>query len=281
MPIVLVTGLHIHPIKSCHRVDVDRATIGRYGFAGDREWQVVRDQEFLTQRTHPKLAMVRPALAEGGVVLRAVGMDDLFVARPDVADRTTTTYSGEVKVGDGGDDAAAWFSSYLDVPVRLVGIAPGFIRQVDSLFPTESNLGDLAPVLVVNGESHRFLAERAKEPFGIERWRGNVIIDGAEAWAEDTWKRLSIGAASVDCVLPWPRCAVPQVDQDDGSRHREPAVVLKKHRWCEALPDQSELVQMILCGNALFGVASSATPEGVEIAVGDEVEVVETGPALL
>jgi hypothetical protein len=282
MPTVEITGLHLHPIKSCHGFAVERSTIGPYGLVGDREWQIVAaDGSFLTQRTHPTLTRVRPALVEGGVVLRADGVDDLTVARPAAADTTTMTYSGEVLAGDGGDAAAEWFSAYLGEPVRLVGIAPGYERHDDSLFPTSANLGDLAPVLVVNEASHAYLVERAKEPFGLDRWRTNIVVGGAAPWDEDTWRQLRVGGATLECVMPWPRCTVPQVDQDTGARHKEPAVVLKAHRWCGELPDESPLLQMILCGNALFGIASSATPVGAEIAVGDAVEVLSTGEPLL
>lgn len=282
MPIVEITGLHLHPIKGCHRVDVERATISPYGLAGDREWQVARpDRTFLTQRTHPRLTQVHPELVAGGVVLRADGMDELEVARPAIADTTTTTYSGEVPVGDAGEEAAEWFSRFLGEPVRLVGIAPGYERRFEDVFTTETALGDLAPLLVVNRASHEFLLERAKEPFGAERWRANVVVDGAEPWAEDTWRTLRVGAATVRCVMPWPRCAVPQVDQDTGARRKEPAVVLKAHRWCAELPDASPLEQMMLPGNALFGMAASIEPVGVEIAVGDVVEVLSTGEPLI
>ena len=74
---------------------------------------------------------------------------------------------------------------------------------------------------------------------------------------------------------------MPQVDQETGDRHREPAVVLKKHRWCSELPGAEPIVEAVLCGNALFGVTASSDSPGVEIAVGDEVEVLTTDEALL
>lgn len=276
-----ITALHLHPIKGCHRTEVDRAVVGPYGLVGDREWQVVKGEQFVTQRTHPKLATVRPALTEGGIVLRAEERDDLFVQTPTQAYVDSTTYSGPVQLGDAGDDAAAWLSGLLGDDVRLGGIAPGYERAT-GFFATESNLGDVAPITVVNEASHRFLLERASEPFGIERWRGNVHVDAPAPWAEDTWRVLSIGGATVRLVIPWPRCAVPQVDQEDGSRHREPAVVLKHHRWCASVPeDAPDLAKLMLAGSPLFAVAGAIEPAGATIAVGDEVVVVETGPALL
>lgn len=282
MPIVIVSSLQIHPIKACRGVRVERATVNAYGLAGDREWQLVdADGAFVTQRTQPSLARVEATTVDGGVVVRAEGMTDLEVPRPAVADITTTTFTGDVPVGDAGDTAADWFSAFLGAPVRLVGMAPGYERRFGDVFATEMNLGDACPLLVVNEASHRFLAERAKEPFGLDRWRTNVAIDGAEPWAEDTWGTIRVGAATVTCVMPWPRCAVPQVDQLDGSRHTEPAAVLKAHRWCVEVPAGTPLEQMMLPGNALFGMASSIEPVGAEIVVGDEVEVVSTVEPLL
>lgn len=282
MPIVRVTSLHLHPIKGCHRIEVDRAVAGRYGLVGDREWQLVDAAgDFVTQRKHPQLTRVRPSPTAGGVVLRAEGMPDLDVARPAAATTPTKHYSGESRVGDAGDAAAAWLSDVIGEPVRLVGIAPGYERWFGDVFPTESNLGDLAPVLVANEASHAFLAEHAVEPFGPERWRANVWVDGGEPWIEDTWRELRIGDATVTLAFPWPRCAVPQVDQEDGSRHREPALVLSAYRRCGPLPDESALIQMMLPGNALFGMGAAVAPEGVVLSVGDEVVVVGTGARFL
>ena len=276
----IVTSLAVFPIKGCGGIPVERATLGAYGLAGDREWQVVAGEDFVTQRTHPRLATVRPALAEGGVVLRAAGMADLFVERPARADRRASTYSGPVQVGDAGDAAAAWFSDLLADDVRVVGIAPGYERAT-GLFATESNLGDVAPVLVVNEASHRFLAERAVEPFGLDRWRANLVVDAGQPFVEDTWRTARVGDATLRLVYPWPRCAVPQVDQVTGQRRREPAVVLKGHRWCTSVDSDDAIATMMLPGSALFGMGASLEPAGATIAVGDALEVLDTADALL
>lgn len=277
-----VTSLHLHPIKGCHRVEVHRAVAGPYGLVGDREWQVVDAAgDFVTQREHPQLTGIHPALTDDGIVLRAAGMADLEVARPAIADTTAKHYTGEAKVGDGGDAAAAWLSDVLGEPVRLVGIAPGYERDVFGAFRTQAAFGDAAPIVVANDASHAFLAERAIEPFGPDRWRANIWVDGDRPWDEDTWRTLRVGEATITLVLPWPRCAVPQVDQDVGTRHREPALVLRAHRWCEAVPEGAPPIAAALPGNALFGVGGAVEPAGAVIRVGDEVSVVESGEPLI
>jgi uncharacterized protein YcbX len=277
-----VTSLHLHPIKGCHRIDVDEATITAYGLAGDREWQLVdADGAFMTQRKHPQLARVQPELVDGGLRVSAEGRLGLEVATPAAADTTAPTYSGDVQVGEAGDEAAAWFSDLLGEPVRLVGIAPGYDRR----FPFSeagTNLGDVAPLLLVNRASYDFLAERAVEPFPIERFRPNVVVDHFEAWAEETWKTLRVGDAKVRCVMPWPRCAVPQVDQETGGRHKEPALVLKREHWAEGVIEGADpLAEMMLPNTPIFGIACVAEPVGATIRVGDSVMVLANQPRVV
>ena len=295
-----LAAIHLHPVKACRRTELDAAVVGAHGLVGDRSWQVIDpDGGFLNQKQHPGLVRVVPTLAEGGITLRCDGRDDLFVATPVRSDREVTTYTGPVAAGDAGDDAAAWLSELLGTTCRLVGMAPDFARRARipaKTFPDpdgpiaraverESSAGvgfaDAAPVLLVNLASHRALEEEASEPFGVERWRGNLIVDGVEPWTEDTWRRIRIGDAIVDFGLPWPRCAVPQIDQDTAARHNEPARVLRARRWCERVDGVPGFLEAILVGNALFGVATSVTPAGVTLRVGDELEVLEAGDPMV
>jgi uncharacterized protein YcbX len=280
-----VTAIHLHPVKSCRRVEVDRAVVGRYGLQGDREWQVQTPAgKVLTQRKYPAMARVRPSLVDGGLRLEHDQLPPIEVARPDTAGAKATTLSGVVAVGDAGDEVAAWLERLLGAACRLTAIAPGYERRVvvdEDLFGQEVSLADAAPVLLANAASHRFLLEHAVEPFGIERFRPNLVVEGCDPWVEDTWRTVSIGAAVVEVALPWPRCAIPQVDQDTGDRRREPALVLKRFRWCTDAPRLPDAIRPLVAGNALFGVGGSIQPRGAVVAVGDPVEVVTTAEALV
>jgi hypothetical protein len=75
---------------------------------------------------------------------------------------------------------------------------------------------------------------------------------------------------------------VPQVDQETGERHKEPAVVLKQHRWCAAVTDGADdLSRMMLPGNPLFGMACAAEPVGATIRVGDSVMILANQPRVV
>lgn len=281
-----VSALHLHPIKACGRLEVDAATIGPHGLVGDREWQVVdADGAPVTQRTHPALATVRPQLADDGLVVRATGRDDLTIPRPSGEPVQVRDLLGmPIDLLDAGDAAAGWFGALLGEEVRLMAAGPGYDRTIppplDGMW-TDAALGDLSPILLANAASLDALVADATEPFGMDRFRPNVVVDGAEAWDEDTWSVVRVGAATARGCLGWPRCTVPQVDQETGERHKEPAKVLRARRWCtDGAAAPAGMVEAVE-GSALFGVGAAIDPVGTVIAIGDEVEVLERGPNLL
>ncbi len=284
-----VTELHVYPVKSCAGVPLQEAIAGPYGLEGDREWQVVDEHGVpMTQRDHPRLATVRPSLIEGGLRLEAPGLPAIEVRRPEVAEVTCQSYLGiEVRLGDAGDGAAELFSEVTGRPSRLLGVAEGYRRRLPEgldVIGQDLSLADVAPVHVINRDSVEVLLAGADEPFDTGRFRANVVVDTGEPWAEDRWRSVRVGDVELGSLLPWPRCAIPQVDQRSGERQKEPARVLRRARWCadaSSLVDVPELATMILAGNALFGLGCAAGPLGATVRIGDPLEVVATGPAML
>ena len=283
---ITLASIFVHPIKSCRAVELRAATISAIGLAGDRLWQVVDgDQRGMTQRQHPILATVQPTLTDhGGVQIRAPGQELLDVAPPTHPVTTRSHFGLPVPALDAGEEAAEWFSSLVGAPVRLVRMAnsDGW-RLPDDLdvFGQAAPFTDAAPILVTATASLEHLQAHVSEPFGMDRFRPNLVLTGSEPWAEDTWTDLRVGDAMLRVVTPWPRCTIPQVDQQTGDRHREPARVLRAMRWCTSAPAVSAVWQPILEGNALFGVACSIGPVGADIAVGDSVVVGDRRPPVL
>jgi uncharacterized protein YcbX len=274
-----VTSLHIHPIKSCRRVDVESVLTSPTGLLGDREWQVISGIKPVTQRTHPRLAVVRPEPIEQGLRLSAPGHPTIEIERPVAADVTSgSLIAVKVDAADAGHRAARWFSDVLDEDVRLVAMPTGGSLHIPpelDVFDQPIAFNDLCPVLVANEASYRWLANRATEPFPMERFRPNVVVDTDEPFAEDTWARFSIGSAELRQGVIWPRCAVPQVDQETGERHKEPAVVLKAHRWCTEAAGLPPGVRAAVENKGIFGIGCAAGPVGAEIAIGDSLTVDE------
>ena len=67
---IRVEAIHIHPVKSCRRIEVDEAAIVATGLAHDRQWQIVDTEGgCVTQRNHPSLATSETALDGNDVIL--------------------------------------------------------------------------------------------------------------------------------------------------------------------------------------------------------------------
>lgn len=276
----VVTSIDIYPIKSCRAVGLLKAEVSPIGLAGDRRWQVVSVEggRGLTQRRYPILATVQPELTvDGGLRITSGELEPIVVDPPGASHVTLTSHFGVPVPGwDAGDVPASWFSELLGEPVRLVAMEHdvGWRPPEEfDVFDQPAAFVDAAPLLVASATSLRWLVERASQRFGMNRFRPNVTIDGTDPWEEDTWVDFTIGEARLRGHIPWPRCAIPQVDQETGERHKEPARVLKQHRWCSDASSLPKEFGPLVAGNALFGLACSVGPVGAVIEVGDVVTV--------
>jgi len=284
-----VSGLYVYPIKSCRAVAVGTATVSAIGLAGDRTWQIVDadlNSRGLTQRQHSNLATVQPEpLAGGGLRLTAPGKATIEVDRPRAESITVLShFKVPVAASDAGDRAAAWFSEVTGEPVRLVAMPEGSgwrLPEDLDIFGQNAPFSDAAPLLVTAEASLDWLRDRASEDFGMDRFRPNVVVSGTEPWEEDSWAAFAIGDAQLRGVVPWPRCAIPQIDQRTGDRRREPAKALRLHRWCTRAPTVSAPFRGIVEGSGLFGIGCAIGPAGATISIGDEVTVTTLAPPVL
>ena len=66
----------------------------------------------------------------------------------------------------------------------------------------------------------------------MTRFRPNVVIAGAEPWAEDGWVglRLRLGDVTFRAAKTCARCLVTTIDQETGERGRQPLQALGRHR---------------------------------------------------
>lgn len=236
-----LSEINIYPVKGCRRTALREALIGRRGLAGDREWMVVRaDGTFLSQRTHPALARIVPALDAGRLTLRCAGHADLVVdgvaARPAL---TVSVWRKACEAFDAGEAAAEWLSRALGDPVRLVQIAADSTRTADRQFVGERDVpvafADGYPLLVCSVASLAELNRRLDMPVPMERFRPNLVLTGLAPFAEDHVGSLLIGAVRLSLVKPCTRCTVPSIDQVTGQPSTDPGPALKAFRFDRTL----------------------------------------------
>ncbi|WP_410813277.1 MOSC domain-containing protein [Micromonospora sp. 067-2] len=240
-----LTSIHTYPVKGCHRLDHDGAFVQPWGLAGDRRWMVVdADGVGVTQRETTRLVGLRAAVRPGGLVLRADGQPDLDVPEPadddPVAVRTFRNRKLPVPALPAGPAADAWLGALLARPVRLVWLArptrhlPAEDRGYDT--GDQVSFADAYPLLLANNASldalNDWLTEAGEAPVPMARFRPNLVVEGATAWAEDDWagRPVRIGDRRFRAAGPCDRCVVTTTDQETGVRAKEPLRTLGRYR---------------------------------------------------
>lgn len=220
---VRVTALHHYPVKGLRGVAVEALAFDAVGPVDDRRWMVVDEAgRFLSQRTLPAMATLSAQVVDGQLTLSGAG-SALRVSVPALGARLdVTVWKDTVPAVDGGDDAAAFLSAALARPARLVRLADDARRTLDPEYsPSPAALNgfsDAYPALLTNEASLRAFVHGLGEALPMDRFRPNVVVDGAAAWAEDGWGALRVGALTFDAVKPCVRCAVITTDQRTGER---------------------------------------------------------------
>jgi uncharacterized protein YcbX len=243
-----LTALNLYPIKSCAGIAVREAVVTAAGLMSehiyDREWMVVDDHgEFLTQRQHPRMALIEPRLKSETLELRAPGMLRLEIPLglpdPDEAPAVEVrVWNDTVKAYDCDQTTAVWFSNALGVSCRLVRFHPHAKRAGNPRWtggvPAPTLFSDGYPMLVLSQASlddlNARLAAHGREALPMNRFRPNLVIGGIEAYEEDYAAAIGIGAARIKPVKPCPRCPIPSVDQATGLIGPDPLDVLRTYR---------------------------------------------------
>jgi len=264
---IQLANLTCYPIKACRGFDVQESNVERMGLEHDRRMMVVTlEGEFLTQREFPRLALITPTLENDSLTLSAPNFDSMQI--PVQTEGFTWPVniwkSKGVNAIDQGDDAANWFSDWLDASVRLVHIAGGIQRRLNPDFSINADdhtgFADGYPILIISGESLQDLNSRLDTPLPMNRFRPNIVVKGCEPFAEDTWRRIRIGDIEMALVKPCPRCVVTTIDKETLEKSKEPLRTLEKYRRHEF--------------GAIFGMNAIPLKSG-RLEVGMSVQVIQ------
>jgi uncharacterized protein YcbX len=278
-----ITQLTLYPIKSCAGISLTEAVIVETGLSshgiGDREWMVIDEVgNFLTQREHPRMALIYPQITTDYLEVRAENAPLLRVPLKSIEN---SRYA-EVQIWEEfyralemGDEAAAWFSRFLGVASRLVR----FDRSVQRLSSAKWTKGKITPNLFSDGFPLLLISEASLEDlnlkakaqqgahFPMNRFRPNIVINGVEAFEEDYAESLSVEGDGVVVELtpvkPCARCPIPSIDQATGEIGPSPLDVLVHYR-----------ANALLDGGITFGMNLIVSQgSGQSVRVGDMLDL--------
>lgn len=242
-----------HPIKAHGREQIDQVklTAGEC-LPWDRRWAVAHERSCFDAerpRWQPCNQFSRgaksPRLQAISTVVDPV-LRTMTLSHPDRPDITIDP--------DDPDGAARFIQWVMPIsngnrmlPARLVR-APG----------TAMTDTDFASVSLINLATHRAVEAQLGQEISPARWRGNLLIDGLEAWAEMGWigKTLRIGAAELEIKERITRCLATTANPETGERDADTLAALKSG-W----------------GHQDCGVYGVVTKSGL-LRQGDEIDVV-------
>ncbi len=236
-----VTALLRYPLKSGHAETLDEVAVEPWGLAEDRRWMVVDDEgRMVTGRQLPALVRVRARTDATGLVLAAPGLDVVHVDRPGPGKRVQADVFGSRFLAAPVPGSEGWVAAVTGRPGRLLHLDDPRARLAD---PRHARAGDLVsladgfPLLLTAeaslGVLNGWVADgphAADGPLPMGRFRPNVVVAGAPAWAEDRWRRVRIGDVVFRAVKACERCAFTRVDPETAARTQEPLVSLARHR---------------------------------------------------
>jgi len=138
-------------------------------------------------------------------------------------------------------------------------------RAVNPIFSNEHivSFADGYPILLVGAASFDDLNRRMEEPVSINRFRPNLVVAGAEPFAEDRWRQVRIGEVTLRATKCCARCMIPMIDQEKGRQTgKEPMRTLSKFRMQD---------RQITFGLYMLPLSYKQEP----LRIGDAVEVIE------
>ena len=258
-----------YPVKSLRGHALPDAAVEPCGLAGDRRWMVVDETgRFVTRREVPDMALVDVIPDADGLTLSHPLLGTCRVMRPD--DRSplmhVRVWRDFLDVRRASPAAATFLGDALQRRVHLVHQATDDSRPIDPRFarPGEHvSLADGYPLLITTTASLAALNERLPVPIGMDRFRPNLVINGAVPWEEDGWQRLRIGTVVLRLAKPCSRCVITTQDPLTGLREQgdEPLTTLRAMGRSRT-------------GGIMFG--DNAIPEVAgTLRVGDPVEILD------
>lgn len=258
-----LAAIILYPVKSLGGIELERSRVTSQGLQGDRRWVIVDDQgQFLSQRSHPSLALVQVRVQGLDLHLKAPGQESLVLKPPVDGPRAPVTiWKDTVEAAMGSELATAWFSSYLGQTCRVAFMDDACRRRTALPADLPEQLVSFAdgfPCLITSTGSLDLLNTKLKVPVPMNRFRANLVVTGCAPHQEDTWEVFRIGGAVFRAVKPCSRCSVPTIDQATGqpSETQEPLRTLASYR---SQP-----------GGVMFGMNLIVEEEG-DLEVGDTV----------
>ncbi len=232
---ITLTGLFIYPIKGARGIAVSSAEVTPRGLAHDRRFMLIDERGvFVSQRELPRLARLTTAIVSDELIVGMEGERPLIVPlRPwDGELQEVQVWRDRVSALVLVGEVSRVLSHQIGARVSLAFMPEDTRRAVDPAYGEPGDVVSFAdgfPCLLTSEASRQHVELAAAEPIPMDRFRPNLVVAGAHAYAEDDWSSIQVGEVAFDVVKPCQRCVVTTVDQRRGEPvSKEPLRTLAK-----------------------------------------------------
>ena len=230
----VVKEIIIYPIKGLKGISLQESEVEVMGLKDDRRLMLVDEEGlFISQRTHPELLKFDLEYKDGHIAV-AFGDDRIeLLDKGNNHEIRVQIWDHEVKAKTLDASADTWFSKHLNKGVKLV-LIPHSKARIKSFLkePGQSpvSFADGYPILVLGTSSLEDLNNRLESSVGMNRFRGNIILETSDPFEEDTYDNFQIGTTQLMTVKPCARCQVITIDPETGIQGKEPLKTLSTYR---------------------------------------------------
>lgn len=232
-----LSEIFIYPVKSLGGISVKEAEVTDRGLKYDRRWMLIDSSGmFLTQRTHPQMALIKVDVSKDTLFFRNIKNTDQF----SVGINETTgkrinsiVWDDRVELLQVNTIADEWFSQNLNTRCKLVFMPEETKRLVDKAYAQNNEITSLSdgyPFLIIGQASLDDLNAKLTEKIPMNRFRPNLVFTSIVPFEEDTMKKFTIGGINFYGVKPCSRCVVTTIDQNTAQKKEEPLRTLASYR---------------------------------------------------
>jgi uncharacterized protein len=233
-----ISELFIYPIKSLAGISKESVEITNTGFKYDRRWMLIDENNiFLSQRTHPQMALLQPTETQEGIVVTHKNNPLLSINIPFCNEGKSTI---NVTIWDDVCEAvevstlcSKWFSEMLQINCKLVYMPDETKRLVDKRYATNNEVtsfSDGYPILMIGQASLDKLNTKLNEDTPMDRFRPNIVFTGGHAHIEDEMELFAINDTNFLGVKPCSRCVMTTINQQNAEKGIEPLKTLATYR---------------------------------------------------
>jgi len=233
-----LSEINIYPVKSLGGISLQASEVTDRGLKHDRRWLIINNEEkFITQRTHPQLALIKTKINGNKLILGHKTKDISPLVIPihheSVETVLVSIWHDIVEARIVGKYADEWLSEALGIKCRLAYMQDETQRPVDRAFAADNEIvsfADAYPFMMMGQSSLDDLNSRLKEKLPMNRFRPNFVFSGGDPFDEDKWKKIKIGEIIFNLVKPCSRCVLTTVDQNTAEKSEEPLRTLSTYR---------------------------------------------------